>query len=121
MKIAVATAIVVALSCSQSLAQSIPGQTMVPLGYCQITATPLSSATKLSSCSGGIPTGATMIAVQAETANIRYRDDGTPPTASVGQLLVTGQNPMLYTGTLSAIQFIAATGSPVLDVSFYRQ
>jgi hypothetical protein len=121
MKITAAIAIVLALSCGQSRAQSIPGQPMVPLGYCQITATPLASATKLSSCSGGIPAGATMMAVQAETANIRYRDDGVAPTSSIGQLLVSGQNPMLYTGTLSAIQFIAATGSPILDVSFYRQ
>lgn len=97
-----------------------PGLPMVPLGYCQISATALESAVGLSSCSGGIPTGATMAMLQAETANVRYRDDGTAPTSSVGMQIVSGQNPILYSGTLSAVEFIAASGSPVLDVAFYR-
>lgn len=93
-----------------------PGLLMVPLGYCQLTS--IASATALSSCSGGIPAGATMIALGADTANVRYRDDGTAPTSSVGMVLVFGQNPILYSGTLSKLQFISATG--VLNVSFYR-
>jgi hypothetical protein len=33
--------------------------------------------------SGGIPFGATMVVLQAETANVRYRDDGGAPTATI--------------------------------------
>ena len=61
-----------------------------------------------------------MAALQAEVASVRYRDDGAAPTASIGSLIVSGTNPMLYTSALSALQFIAASGSPLLDVAFYR-
>jgi hypothetical protein len=70
--------------------------------------------------SGGIPPGANMALLQAEVANIRWRDDGAAPTTAIGMLLIFGQIPMLYSGTLSNMQFIAASGSPILDVSFYR-
>ncbi len=100
--------------------ETMPGLPVVPLGYCQITAAQLESAVGLSSCTGGIPLGATMVTLQAETADVRYRDDGTAPTASAGMLVVSGTSPSLYTGTLSTIRFIAASGSPVLNVAFYR-
>jgi hypothetical protein len=70
--------------------------------------------------SGGIPSGATMASFQGEAANIRYRDDGAAPTTSIGMIIISGQSPFLYSGTLSQIRFIAATGSPILDISFYR-
>jgi hypothetical protein len=56
---------------------TVPKALVVPLGYCQLTS--LSSATKLSSCNGGIPAGATMAVVRTEGANVRYRDDGGVP------------------------------------------
>jgi len=109
-------------ACGSASAQvGVPGQPVVPLGYCQLSAGALSSATGLASCSGGIPAGATMVVLQAETANVRYRDDGIAPTALVGLILISGQSPMLYTGTLSKLKFIAESGSPLLDVAFYRQ
>lgn len=80
-----------------------------------------STSSSASLTSGGIPPNATMVSLQAETANVRYRDDGGAPTSSIGSIIVSGQNPMPYNGTLSALQFIAATGSPLLDVAFYRQ
>ena len=116
-----AAAISVAITTPPARAQGIPGQAMVPLGYCQLSSTQLTSAVGLSSCSGGIPAGATMVEMQAESANVRYRDDGTAPTSSAGSLIVSGLNPFLYTGTLSALKFIAASGSPTADFAFYRQ
>lgn len=90
---------------------------MVPISYQQITATTLASATSLT-----LPTSYTATAAMfcVETAAVRWRDDGTAPTASVGMIAPAGQACWLYTGNLSAIQFIAATGSPVLDVTYYR-
>lgn len=166
-----------------------PGLPIVPLGYCQLSASQLASAVKLSSCtrasftgtgsgtnltttsvsgiilpgdgvsgtgvpagttivsqtsgttggagvyvtsaattssgasltSGGIPPGATAAYLQAETASIRYRDDGGVPTAAVGMIIVNGAGGAIYyAGTLSNLQFILLSGSPLLDVAFYR-
>lgn len=100
---------------------AVPGQPIVPLGYCQIAAVTLAASTPLSSCSGGIPTGATMAVLQAEVAPIRYRDDAVAPTTSTGVLLTNGlAGQIFYTGTLSRLRFIAASGSPLLNVLFYR-
>jgi hypothetical protein len=64
------------------------------------------------------PTGATIAQICVETAPVRYRDDGIAPTASVGIPLAAGWcGP--YAGPLSAIQFIAQSGSPTIDVSYY--
>lgn len=79
-----------------------------------------STSSSASMTSGGVPPNATMVAMQAETAAIRYRDDGGAPTASVGMELPSGQPPALYSGTLSNLQFIAATGSPLGDFAFYK-
>ena len=82
------------------------------IGYQQITS--LASATNLT-----VPTTGGQVAwalICAETAGVRWRDDGTAPTASVGQPLAAGQC-FQYAGPLLTIQFIAQTGSPVLDIS----
>ena len=65
------------------------------------------------------PTGASIAEICVETAGIRYRDDGTAPTALVG-LPVAAGTCWAYAGPLSAIQFIAQTGSPTIDVSYYK-
>jgi hypothetical protein len=102
----------------------IPWAPVKPLGYCQITS--LSSATTLASgCSGGIPTvpgtsvPASMVLIQTETQAVRYRDDGTAPTSSVGFPLATGVT-LTYIGTLSNLQFIQESSSATLDVLFYQ-
>jgi hypothetical protein len=85
------------------------------IGYQQITS--LASATSLTVPTTGGPVVWALIC--AETAGVRWRDDGPAPTATVGQPLAAGQC-FQYAGPLTAIQFIAQTGSPVLDVSYYR-
>ena len=87
-------------------------------GTYQLSAT--NTASSAATTSGGIPPGATMAYLDAEVAGVRYRDDGGAPTATVGSLIATGNPGIFYTGTLSALRFIAATGSPLLNVSFYR-
>lgn len=107
---------------SPALAQQhVTSATIQPLGFCTLS-TALSSATPLSSCSGGIPTGATMVLVTVETQNVRWRDDGTAPTTTSGMVIVhdSALLPWLYNGDLTKIQFIAVTGSPVMDISFYK-
>jgi hypothetical protein len=68
----------------------------------------------------GIPQGANALSMQAEVASVRWRDDGGAPSAAIGGLIVSGLNPYFYNGQLSALQFMAASGSPLLDVQFYK-
>ncbi len=81
------------------------------LGYQQITS--LSSSTALT-----VPAGATLALIVPETQNVRWRDDGVAPTASVG-MLVPANSSMSYDGDLKAIRFIAATAGAILNVSYY--
>ena len=81
------------------------------LGYQQITS--LSSSTALT-----VPAGATLALIVPEAQNVRWRDDGVAPTASVG-MLVPANSSMSYDGDLKAIRFIAATSGAILNVSYY--
>lgn len=89
-----------------------------PVGYQQITT--LSAAVGLT-----LPTSAEGKKVrgcwlQAETQNVRWRDDGTDPVAGVGMILIAGQEPFFYSGKLSAIKFIEAAASAKLNVWYVR-
>lgn len=86
---------------------------LTPLGCQQITS--LSAAAGFAS----VPTGATLASLSVEGEPVRYRDDGTNPTASVGLLLPAG-GPWPYQGSLSAIKFIQTTASATIDVCFYE-
>jgi hypothetical protein len=84
-----------------------------PLGYQRYTS--LSSATNLSS----IPTRATMAVITVKgTAGIRWRDDGTNPTASVGTPVAAGAT-FSYTGKLSALSIIEEAASASVNVTYY--
>jgi hypothetical protein len=90
-------------------------QQFVALGYQQIPAATLASATPLE-----VPAGANFAVIQAEAAAVRWRDDKTAPTATVGMILSNTGNNLEYSGTLANLEFIAETGSPILNVSYYR-
>lgn len=83
-----------------------------PLGYQQITS--LSSATALT-----VPSGASIAVLQAETQNVRIRDDGTNPTASVGMIISTTAEPFVYRGDLGRIKAIQVSASAKLNISYY--
>ena len=85
--------------------------TTVCLGYQQITS--LSSATALT-----VPSGATAALIVATTQNIRWRDDGTNPTASVGMPVLVDTY-FTYDGDLNRIRFIEQSSGAVLNVSYY--
>jgi len=85
--------------------------TLTALGYQQITS--LSSAAALT-----VPTGARLALIQVESADVRWRDDGTNPTASVGMVLDAGTL-LLYDSALSAIRFIETVASAKLNISYY--
>lgn len=83
------------------------------LGYQQITS--LSAAAALT-----VPAGATTAVIRAEAQAVRWRDDGTDPTATVGMPVATTDTPLVYTGPLSKIRFIEQTSGAKLNVSYYR-
>lgn len=87
-------------------------RSLEPLGYQQITS--LSGATALT-----IPEGARAAIIEAESQAVRWRDDGTSPTATVGMPLASGAD-FLYTGKLSKLKFIEQTASAKLNVCYYR-
>lgn len=81
------------------------------LGYQQITS--LSSATNLT-----VPSGATLAVIVPEVQPVRWRDDGTAPTGSVGMPLGVAAV-LSYDGDLRRIQFIEQTASATLNISYY--
>ena len=83
-----------------------------PKGYRQQTT--LSAAIGLE----GVPQGARAALIQAVTQNVRWRDDGTDPTDSIGMQLAAGRD-MLYTGDLAKIKFIEEAASAELNVAYY--
>lgn len=85
---------------------------LAAVGYVQLTA--LTAAVGL----GTIPPGATVALVQCETAAVRWRDDGTAPTATVGTLLQPGDL-MTFDQRLDRLSFIQTAAGAKLNVSFY--
>jgi hypothetical protein len=81
------------------------------IGYEQITS--LGSATGLT-----VPANAIYAILQAEAQVLRYRDDGTDPTASVGMMLYPGGS-FTYNADLTAIKFIQADSGGILNVLYY--
>ena len=97
---------------------------LVPLGYGQGTVDGTTAENLVTLTGGAIPTGAIYVALQVAQAGtnvtVRYRDDGTAPTATVGMPLIPGVY-FFYIGTLSAISFIGTAAGPTeINCAFYR-
>jgi len=88
-------------------------------GYQQITtltsATGLTVPTVTPEGLNGKPVFALIV---AEGAPVRWRDDSTAPTATVGMPLAIGV-PLQYDGDLSKIKFIEQSASAKLNISYY--
>ena len=85
---------------------------MDALGYQQITS--LSAATALT-----VPAGTSLALVQAESQNVRWRDDGTNPTASVGCILLSSQTLEYDAAQLAAVKFIEVASGAKLNIAYY--
>jgi hypothetical protein len=62
-----------------------------------------------------------MALVQAEAQDVRWRDDGTNPTATVGMILSSGQVLKYDSATIASVKFIQVAASAKLNVSYYGQ
>ena len=85
--------------------------TRLTKGYQQLTS--LSSATALT-----VPTDARIALIQAEDQSVRWRDDGTDPTTTVG-MLMPSTVVLEYDGQLANLRFIEVSASAKLNVSYY--
>lgn len=85
------------------------------LGYEQLSAAALAAATHLD-----VPAGAKYAVIQAEGGDMRWRDDGPPPTGTLGTRSYDSVV-WVYQGDLTKIQFIQVTGmaAGVVNVTFY--
>jgi len=86
-------------------------ETRVNRGYEQITV--LSSSTGINGAAG-----ATLAVIVVEGQNVRYRDDGTDPSASVGMPVPAGAS-INYDGTFDDLRFIEVAAGAILNISYY--
>lgn len=96
---------------------TIPGY-LRPCGYQQILAATLAASTgfTLPTVINGQPV--LFAVVQCNSGNVRWRDDGTAPTSTVGLTLAAGAE-LDYSAEMTAIRFIVSSGSPILDIAYY--
>ena len=66
--------------------------------------------------------GGSVVLMQAEAQNVRYRLDGTDPTAAVGHLLLANNSVTINIGDNKglAIRVIAAAAGAILNVTSFR-
>lgn len=57
--------------------------------------------------------------LQAEAGNVRWRDDGVAPTATVGMLIVANSD-FWYTGDIKRLSLIGVDGNAILNASGYK-
>ena len=83
-----------------------------PKGHQQITG--MSSAARLT-----IPDGAVFAVITAEAQHVRWRDDGTDPSGSAGQLIKTTDPPAVFRCDLKDLVFFEDASGAILNVAYY--
>lgn len=86
-------------------------------GYQQSTSLSTSTAAGLPSLPSNPGAGSALISV--ESSAIRWRDDGTAPTSSVGQPIGAAQA-ICYAQDLGAFQMIGQTAGATVNVTYYN-
>ena len=82
-----------------------------PLGYQALTPTVSTALT--------VPNGATHCTITTAVQALRFTDDGTVPTLTVGQLLPVGLAPMWYAGDLHTLLLFNAVAGALVKVNYY--
>ena len=109
------TALVILLLALAAAVHADSGIRRVPCGYQQVSIDSATMLTVPTTC-GGPPT---MVLITPEAQAVRYRDDGTAPTATVGMPLAVGAA-LEYEGDINAIEFISQTSGAKVNALFYR-
>jgi hypothetical protein len=87
-------------------------------GYQQITVDSAKSLTVPTTTPEGLNAKPVFALIVAEGAAVRWRDDNTAPTASIGMPLAVGV-PLQYDGDLNKIRFIQQAATGIINVSYY--
>lgn len=66
-----------------------------------------------------VPGGTKIAQISVETASVRWTDDGTSASTTVGHLAPAG-TAFQYAGPLASMKFTAVSGSPTINVSYYK-
>lgn len=91
------------------------------LGYVQITG-PDAATTIASAFPGGvIPLGTVMLQIIVATQAIRWRDDGTAPTAAIGYPLATGVEMKYEAADFPRLTVISQVAGAIVNVVAYGQ
>lgn len=88
-------------------------QALRPLGYEQLGAG-IAAATALT-----VPAGTSLIVMKPSAQAIRFRDDGTDPTAAVGYPLAVGVEYRYESSNPSLVKVIEQAAGAILDVLYY--
>jgi len=89
---------------------------LIPLGYVQISALAANGSALPASPNGT----ATLIVLTCEGTALRWRDDGTMPTGSVGFPLAAN-DALVYCGLPTVFQMAPEAGTPTVNIVYYRQ
>jgi len=68
--------------------------------------------------SNGLKQRPVIALITPESQDVRWRDDGVAPTATVGMPLASGVT-LQYDGDLTKIKFIEQTASAKINISYY--
>lgn len=93
------------------MATQVKDEQLQPRGFQQISGA--AAATSLT-----VPSNARYALIQVLSQSVRWRDDGTAPTASVGMQILAGDH-IFYTGELGHIRFIEEAVGAEINVSYY--
>lgn len=98
----------------------VSGTINKPNGYAQYTAVAtVKKLTDVPTIGNAMPDKSIRAHIQAEAQDIRWRDDGQDPSASVGMLL-KASTVLEYEGNLETIRFIEAAASAKVNVNYYK-
>jgi hypothetical protein len=84
------------------------------LGYQQIAAGGVDTSTALT-----VPEGATVAIFKPAAQAIRFRDDGTAPTAAIGYPVAVGTEYVYCSPSISRVRIIAQVAGAALDILYY--
>lgn len=83
------------------------------LGYQQITVTAVSSIVQRANVT------AAYYIIKVEAQAVRWRDDGTDPTTTVGMPLAVGETLKYDSKSINNLRFIAQTAGGIINVTAY--
>lgn len=66
-----------------------------------------------------LPAGASIAIITPETAAVRWRDDGTNPTAAIGYPCPIGSELYYDSSSIRALRFIQQAAGAILSIAYY--